>query len=89
MTLQLTMNATNTIFTVVSDRRKHDAIPAVTEDFEITVKASGDIKVYSGTREISPAQPAKVDPVFLTDSTGTIWTPISDDGVTAVYQKSA
>lgn len=86
MTLQLSMNAAQTELTAVSDKRKHPAVPAVTEDFRITVEASGETNVYTGTREITPAVPASIDPITVSDSTGRVWAKVSDDGVTAVFR---
>ena len=80
------MNAAQTEVTAVSDKRKHAAVPAVTEDFKITVEASGETAVYTGTRELSPAVPAKTDPITISDDSGRTWTKESDDGVTAAFR---
>lgn len=92
MALTLTLNAAQNELTAVSDRRKHAAVPpvpAVTEDFVITVTAAGETKTYSGTRELQPAVPgvpASVDPITLSDSSGRAWSQVSDDGITTVWR---
>lgn len=87
MTLTVTADSQSnpTKLVVYSDNRKHAALPAITEEFTITVMAAGESKVYSGTRETSPAVPAWVDPISIKDSRGVVWKVVSDDGSTAVY----
>lgn len=94
MTLQLTMNAAQTEITIVSDKRKHAAVPAQTQAARITVEtldpvgAVIDSQVSPYTLVIKQAQPAYNDPIRITDDSGIVWTQFSDDGVTAVYRRS-
>jgi hypothetical protein len=80
VTLKLSLSADQATLTAVSDKRIH---PAVTQDFTITVTASGESTTYSGTRVVTPAS---VDPITVTDSSGKVWAAVSDDGVTAVFR---
>lgn len=94
MTLQLTMNAAQTEITIVSDRRKHAAVPAQTQNARITVESldpQGEVidgQVLPYTLVIKPSQPAYVDPLRVTDDSGIVWNSFSDDGVTAVYRRA-
>lgn len=97
MALTLSMNAAGE-FIIVSDKRKHAAVPAVTQDFHITTVLSGKnddgteytySDVFSGTRELKPATPEYIDPIVsVTDDSGVIWVVKSDDGITAVYRRT-
>jgi len=88
MALSLSLNAAQTELTAVSDKRVHPGTPAVTENFKITVEASGETKIYQGVREVFPAVPGSTDPITVSDDSGKVWTKFSDDGVTAVFRIS-
>lgn len=92
MALTATMNAAQDEITTVCDSRVHPAQPEVTEEFTIIVrtKRSDSTTVEevtrTGTRVVKPAIPETVDDISVTDSSGRVWTKVSDDKVTAIFR---
>jgi hypothetical protein len=89
MTLSVTGSPSTgfpTSLTIVSDKRKIAAIAEVTESATISINAAGETRVYNATRVVSPAVPARIEPITITDSrAGVTWVKQADDGITAVY----
>ncbi|WP_375426003.1 hypothetical protein [uncultured Friedmanniella sp.] len=92
MTLKITATPTTglpTRITVTSDKRVTPAVPAVTESATITVATADETQVYKASREVAPAVPRTVALVALSATLDSgrkaTFTPVSDDGQTAVY----